>query len=334
MDARELTRTPWDVDYADFPREGTIEQRASFLLRYAILAPSSHNSQPWSFAVRADEIDVFVEESRWLDVADPDERELYVSVGCALENLLVAAEHFGFDWRVEYLPPGPDDRVAIVTLQEEPAPVGRDPALFRAITDRQTNHTAFDGRPLDDDVRDRLRGCTDDVVDLHLVTDEAGKGEIADLQATADERLFDDDDYRRELGYWIGTGALGASWLEARIGELAVRHLDLGDREGRKDSTLVRSASAVAVLTTETADRAAELAVGQTFERIALRAAADGVAVHPMSQILERPDLRERLAADLGLGDAIPQHLFRLGYATPEPDHTPRLPLSAVLRSE
>lgn len=50
-----------------------------------------------------------------------------------------------------------------------------------------------------------------------------------------------------------------------------------------------------------------------------------------MSQILERPELRERLADELGVGPAKPQHLFRLGYADETGDHTPRWPVEAVL---
>jgi nitroreductase len=77
-------------------------ERLLRLVEYAILAPSSHNSQPWTFAVSEDEIRIFVDRDRWLPMADPDQRELYVSIGCALENLLIAAERFGRTTRVWY----------------------------------------------------------------------------------------------------------------------------------------------------------------------------------------------------------------------------------------
>ena len=94
--------TPRQIKEHDFPRDGDSVEKLKFLLRYAILAPSSHNTQPWKFSVAEDEIRVLVVRTRWLKVADPDQRELYISVGCALENLLIAAEHFGYGHQVAF----------------------------------------------------------------------------------------------------------------------------------------------------------------------------------------------------------------------------------------
>lgn len=72
MPAASLTRSGWEVTADDFPTDGTREEQAGFLLRDAILAPSSHNSQPWTFEVSGNEIRIAADESRWLDAADPD----------------------------------------------------------------------------------------------------------------------------------------------------------------------------------------------------------------------------------------------------------------------
>ena len=77
----EASLLAWDVSHSDFPANSSQQDRLSFLLRYAILAPSSHNSQPWKFNVTKDEILVFADKSRWLQVADADQRELYLSLG-------------------------------------------------------------------------------------------------------------------------------------------------------------------------------------------------------------------------------------------------------------
>jgi hypothetical protein len=141
---------------------------------------------------------------------------------------------------------------------------------------------------------------------------------------------MDDPEYRTELGHWIGNGALGSSWLAARIGQAVVTHLDIGDREAKKNSKLIQSAPVVAVLTAGADDPTARVRTGQAFERMALLASTEGVAVHPMSQTLERPELRAQLAEVLGTTEN-PQHLFRLGYTDAEVDHTPRWPLDTFL---
>jgi len=334
MSIPSLTDSVWDVDADDFPADGPVEDRARFLLRYAVLAPSSHNSQPWTFDVRGNEIGVAADESRWLAAADPDRRELYISVGCAVENCCVAAERFGFDPRVEYHDPASANRVATVTLVDGDPAAPRPTDLFEALTTRVTSHEVFEDRPLETATRDALEGVVRaDEVALHLVEDPE-KAAVGELQAEADRLQMDDPEYRRELGHWIGNGALGSSWLAARIGQAVVTHLDIGDREAAKNSKLVQSAPVVAVLTTDSDTPAARVRTGQAFERVALRATTEGVAVHPMSQTLERPELRTQLATLLPDDAGEPQHLFRLGYADESPEHTPRWPLERFLADE
>jgi nitroreductase len=83
---------------------------------------------------------------RWLKVADLDQREWYISVGCALENLLIAAEHFGYGHLVAYfLEPANEELAAVVKfmLHGEPSPF-REPALFEAISSRHTNRKFYE----------------------------------------------------------------------------------------------------------------------------------------------------------------------------------------------
>ena len=153
--------TPWQINEQDFPRDGDSAEKLQFLLRYAILAPSSHNTQPWKFSVGKDEIQVFIDRTRWLKVADPDQRDLHISVGCALENLLIAAEHFGYGHQVTYFSePANEELVATVKLkpQGQPTPF-RDPALFETILNRQTNRKVYDGHPLSQNNLQHLQNC-------------------------------------------------------------------------------------------------------------------------------------------------------------------------------
>jgi len=72
------------------------------LLRYAVLAPSSHNTQPWQFRITPEGIEVLPDLSRRLPIADPLDRELWLSVGSTIANLRVAAAHFGFATTILY----------------------------------------------------------------------------------------------------------------------------------------------------------------------------------------------------------------------------------------
>lgn len=130
---------PWNVSESDFPATSPMAERLRFLIRYAILAPSSHNSQPWHFRIAKDRIDVFMDQSRWLKVADKDQRELHISVGCALENLLIAARHFDLAPSTDYLPhPANPMHAATVRVSEASPSTPND--LFPMIVVRHTNH--------------------------------------------------------------------------------------------------------------------------------------------------------------------------------------------------
>ncbi|MCG6898167.1 MAG: hypothetical protein LJE60_13835 [Thiocapsa sp.] len=76
-------------------RRCAMESIAEQLIPFAVRAPSGHNAQPWQFSVNQDRIRIFPDLSRRLPVVDPDDHALFISLGCALENVVVAASHLG-----------------------------------------------------------------------------------------------------------------------------------------------------------------------------------------------------------------------------------------------
>ena len=80
----------WDVSEHDFPRTGTLADKLEFCLRYAILAPSTHNNQPWYFVVDNDTVSLYADRRYALPVVDPDDRQLLMSCASALFNLRLA----------------------------------------------------------------------------------------------------------------------------------------------------------------------------------------------------------------------------------------------------
>ena len=87
---------PWEVFEADFPKTRDAGEKLRFLLNYAVLAPSGHNTQPWLFKVRNSEVELYTDRTRGLPVVDPEDRALVISCGAALFNLRAAVRHFGY----------------------------------------------------------------------------------------------------------------------------------------------------------------------------------------------------------------------------------------------
>ena len=311
----------------------TSRERLRFLINFAALAPSTHNTQPWLFRVEADYIDVFLDESRWLEVADADKRELHISVGCALENLVVAAEHYGFRPSVTHFPDATNTAlVARVELPlEEPTPE-HDATLFQALLTRHTNRRAYDSRPVSESVLEQLKACVTEA-GLELITsqDVTLKHRVDKLLVEADARQFADPLWREELGRWIGAGAFGQAWLLAKLAQLAVTYLDIGKSTAERDSEALMSAPVLAALVSRENDRLSQVLSGRAFERVFLRAESLGLRLHPMNQVLQVPDLKREFSGVLPRADIFPQLCFRLGYAEAEAARSPRRPLEEVL---
>ena len=304
------------------------------LLDAAHLAPSSYNTQPWRFRVGPGRIDVFADIDRWVPIADDDRRELHLSLGCAIETLLVAAEHHGLGHQVAFFPrPGRLELVATVRFHAHGL---RSPhrlsALFNAIAARQTNHGSFDGRPVDESILAELRRyVTDAGVDLYTSSDAAVLDSVSKLVEHGDRLAYADPDFRAELSQCIARGAFGTPRLVRPIARLAIKHADLGRSVGERNRRRMLSSGAIAVIVSVTDDPATRIVAGQAVQRVWLLATHLGLAVQPMSQPLEEPRLRRSLGSIIGATHACPQHLFRLGYAPREERRSPRRSVMEVV---
>ncbi len=325
---------PWQIRASDFPAAGGVREQLLFLLRYAILAPSSNNSQPWRFAIDGDCVRVLLDERCWLRVCDPDRREMHLSAGCALENLLVVAEHFGFGHHTDYLPEAGDPAlVAVVQFTRGGSPSAhRPPVLFEMLTVRQTSHRPHLDRPLDDTVLSGLQSCcVEEGIVLRLYADRPTRRAFSSMVVCGDLRQFADPAFRRELSAWIGQGVLGTPWLTSQLLRLMVRYLDIGRTQSKRDSELILSSPVLGVLASARDDRTVQVKAGQVYERLSLAATALGIQCQPMSQPVEIPELMDELTRLLSPPVLFPQHPFRLGYAPAERRRTLRRPLSEVL---
>jgi len=82
----------------------------------------------------------------------------------------------------------------------------------------------------------------------------------------------------------------------AKIGQLALTYLNISKGQTKKDSGMILSAHALVALASAADDRKSQVMAGQIFERIALTATSLGMAIHPMSQILEVSEVKAEVA--------------------------------------
>lgn len=326
-----MTQELWHLDEAAFPADKPLSDKLTFLINYAQLAPSSHNSQPWQFSIQDNLVHLYPDLEHWLKIADPEQRELYISLGCALENLLIAAEHFQLGYQVSFF----SDRdatqhFATITFAEgKPISNVRDPALFKAIQQRHTNRQAFLSRLIPKEELLQIKAARlEQDLHLHFIANIEQKRQLARMVKTADKILFANPDYRRELAETLGEGAFGNTWPWSRLAEFLVQRFNLGARIGKQNAQHLMSAPVLVVLSTHREDAIEQIKIGQLYERIALTATKLGLCVQPLSQLLEIPSQRQELASLLPDNGLLPQHFFRLGYPSHPTTSTPRRPVT------
>jgi hypothetical protein len=327
-----------------FPAWAGPAERLRFLLQWAVLAPSRHNTQPWTFEIEGDEARIYADASRALPVADPDGRQLVMSCGAAAVNLRLAAAHFGVATSTEIVPTlRRDGLLARVRLEERRASTPDAEEMFQAIPRRRTNRLPLDGRePPDGLVTALLREARREGAWLRPV-DEQERCAVAELVAEGDRVQWSSSRFRAELAQWTrpnGTArrdgmpgyALGMSDAAALLHPLVVRLTNPSEEEADRDRRRARGCKALLVLSTPHDGRAEWFAAGEALQRVLLRATARGLYASYFAQPIETPDLRRRLQEVLA-EPGVPQVMFRLGYGR-ELRPVPRRPVDEVLRHE
>ncbi len=314
---------------------------AQELVRYATLAPSSHNTQCWKFALEGAgrAITILPDLSRRCPAVDPDDHHVFVSLGCAAENLAQAALAHGFKALVQFDPASNAVRVAL-----EPT-AAQSSDLFKAITQRQCTRGDFDAKPLSGEELAKLqRAGSSGQVQLLLLTGRGTMENTLDYVVQGNTAQMADAAFVKELKTWIrfngqdavrtGDGlysaATGNPNLPAWLGELAFGAFFTPKSENDKYARQIRSSAGIAVFVGQTPDKAHWVEVGRCYERFALQATALGIRNAFLNQPVEVAALRPQFAAAVGLGGQRPDLVVRFGRGPAMPTSL-RRPVAAVL---
>jgi hypothetical protein len=301
---------------------------SSYLIEQAMLAPSTHNSQPWRFVVSDDAIELWADRERVLPFNDPVFRELTISCGCALLNMRAAAEGEGLYAQPSILPDAehPDllARVRFVPMTVEHHRLDLVDSILLRRTYRKCMYEGFIGQ---DDIASFVNAAADEHAQLRPFFAKEEQQELESLAIQADSTQWADVDWRRAVARWMksheGSG-------EARLLTLVLPiSRNLVKNSSKPIEPAEQSMSPLWVLTTETDSPVAWLSAGQALERVLLMAAKMGLQANYLNQTMQVDSTRPKLAKLLQSG-LCPQILFRLGKPTAPPSAQIRRPLADV----
>ena len=330
------------------------------LVGAAILAPSPHNTQAWQFRIGSDHIDVYADRTRNIGSIDPFGREMFIGVGTALENLVLAARASGYAPRVKLMPEGPDSTHAAHVALPRSTPLRSD--LVSSISRRHTNRYRFvDGKQVPPAALAAMAGLADaSVPDVRLLwyTSQSERARIGGLLIDATEAILADPDQSASDYAWfrqnwdeiqrlrdgITVDASGLSEVVAALAKILPPQSEQATGEAWLKATRESQTSTAAgygiVAVRDAHDNRQRLEGGRLLERVHLWTTANGLALQHMNQVTERVDREAQLGLEPRFGDEIDGVLppdwkalvtFRVGYPTHTPNKSPRRPVAAVI---
>jgi hypothetical protein len=310
-------------------------------VRFATLAPNSHNTQPWKFRLGTDEVDILPDFNRRTPAVDPDDHHIFVTLGCAAENLSIAANASGRPSEIVMEANGAD-RLLRVSLGRGAA---IDKELCGAIPARQSTRSDYDGNRLTtDELATLQQAASIPGVQTIFLTEQKKLKEALEFIVEANSAQIDDPAFVRELKSWIrfnadsaletGDGLFakcsgnptGPTW----IGNFMFDRAFTKAAENKKYTRQMRSSAGLVVFVAETDGPEGWIQVGRSFERFALQATALGIRHAHMNMPIEVSELRPAFADWLGIPGRRPNLVIRFGKAQAMP-MSMRRPLDAVL---
>ncbi len=330
-----------------------LEKDEMEILYLASLAPSGHNTQPWRVKILEPKHWVIgCDKNRWLPAVDPENRELLLGIGAFIENLVLAAGTFGYSIDIQMIAKNPTDtEIGDIRLKKDKV---QNFPLEKIKKRRTVRSNYLDQEIKTEDVKSitehDTRQCLVHTVSPHsfYFSNNSPQGKYLQEGTIEANRIQAFRDAAQgELANWIRwsnkeakqyrNGLTPESMEIKGIASVLVQHFY--DRqsvlkEGFRKQTVdivakqVKTCGGWLVVTSSDSNIATLIEYGRVFENMLLRIRERGIAIHPMTQILEEDPWKKQVSKELGLNGEV-QWILRVGYLKSYPDPVSlRMPVS------
>lgn len=319
---------PRQINLSDFPAEADLETQIKFILNYAILAPSTHNSQPWLFKIDAPDCQIYYDPKLILSEADPKTRDLHISIGCAVENLILAAKYFNIFSSVSCGQFQDNNLLAKVQFKNYPGAVNSEyRTILDAVPKRINARGLFKPEPVPvniiDSVSSNAQSYLVEGIKVHWITDKDKILKLATLTANGLKAAYHRPAFRKEMSQWLRHSltkrkdglpgyTLRMPLLLSFLLPTLVKWFDLGGFLGKLNYKSLSSAPLLVVITAPEDNPDVWLNVGRLAERLMLEFSSRGWQTSIFVAAVEIGDFHKEVQRVIGTSQ-IPQFLFAVG---------------------
>jgi hypothetical protein len=315
------------------------------IISYAIRAPSTHNSQPWLFRLQANSVSVFYDEKLKLPQADNDGRDLYVSIGCMLENMRIAAAHFGFSSTVTFSINEVTHHIAeVVFIKNSISISSRDEKLFETIPIRVNARGVFISDKVPNNSQESVLSIVDEFksenISVKLMIEKSNINQIAEITQEAMHEAYSNPAFRAEMSSWMNSNislkkqglpgySLKMPLIVSLIIPFLIRYLNMGKFLGKLNLKSLSSAPMIVILSSPN-KKESWISIGQCAERIMLYLQSQKLQTSIYVGSIEMGELYKKVQKLTG-GTDRPQFVFAVGKIPGIHRITPRHNLHAKL---
>lgn len=312
----------------------TISNQLQKVLEAARLSPSSHNTQPWAVKINktSQELTIGYDPNRRLPVGDPENRELYISLGCFIQTTLYACKDRGLEAVYRYTGKGPED-IARITFEKN-SRNGNE--WLSAIENRRSDRRLYEHKPLNEESLKLLRGLKYEKANLIIIDDPEKIAFLAKMTRESTYRIMSDQAFRNELSSWVRHNwtkqpdgmpgyAQGIPGPLSLIGSWFVKNMKVvPSDQAKKDAKRVKNSAAIGLICTNVQTLESWIDTGRLYVDACLAAEKFGIKTAGVSAPIIDEITNKKIVDELKLSKR-PLTLIRFGYKKGRVRTTPRL---------
>lgn len=325
----------WHINPKEFSENWSDIQKLQFFARYAILAPSGHNTQPWHFSQEEQSLLLKINHTRRLPYSGVEANEPWVSLGACLGTFRLAAAGFGYNIVINYILRGDD--VAAITLTNK---IKTKSTLLTAITKRVSNRNYYETSDLSEELIIDLTKTTFANISYQVVSSKDDIEFIAKQTSQATYKIFSDKAFREELSKWVRNNITkqhdgmpgfvqGIPTPPSLFAKHIIKRINISKDQAKKDANRIIHSGNLLLINVKDSSQEALLNAGDLYAQVCVLAQEQGIASSGLGTAIIEPDAKKEIVNKLKL-DGQPIAIIRLGKTTKHARHTPRWPFSKV----
>lgn len=328
----------WTVDSLDFYDELSDIEKLRYFARYAILAPSGHNTQPWLLDFDDDSLYLSVHPDHHLSIdgSGLQSVEPYISIGTFLWTLENAARGFGYKLKTTLAPD--HGHLARITIQGKTSP---EPGVLDAITTRVSNRNNFKISPIPKATLTAIVKHQLSYIETKIITKRSDISFVGKQTEAAIGAIMNESVYRKELSKWVRTNHTskfdgmpgfthGFNNIQSLFSKVAVRYAPAGGPQTKKSKELINHSAALLVVCCKNDSVEAFINAGRLYSQVCTLGNEFGIASSALGAAVLDPTTRETMKSKFAI-DSRPIYILRLGYTDSNALHSPRWPVEKLI---